>query len=75
MSRRDPERELALAVLQRMVADLRCGSREHMREAAQDIANGGVDYWIEAVADSHETAEVIRRELWKLARGSAKRCA
>jgi hypothetical protein len=67
MSRkREPEVALALAILKRVVDDVKLGSASNRRRARADIAAGGLDYWIEVVAESCDGAEVIRRELRKL---------
>ena len=65
--KREPEQELALAVMQRVVEDLRHGTSSRKKRAIADVAGGGLDYWIEVVAESRDGVDVVRQELRKLA--------
>jgi hypothetical protein len=65
--KREPEEELAIAVLQRLVADLQSRSRVRRREARADLAAGGVLYWVEMLCDYEWTVDSIKAELWRLA--------
>jgi hypothetical protein len=62
----DPELALALAVLERVAADLRSKSKARREEARRDVASGGLRYWIDVVDGVFDAGERINQELARL---------
>jgi hypothetical protein len=62
-----PEVALAVAVVQRVVNDMKEGSRLNKIKARRDIKRGYLDYWISAACEDEETVDVIKAGLRELA--------
>jgi hypothetical protein len=68
------EQMLAAAVIKRAVDDVRHGGAKVRREAISDIADGGLDYWVEVLSVGTDVYDSAREELGRLI-GEAAKCA